>query len=105
MVDTPGLDRPVAEFPKELDEAARTDAERLLGTQGTKANILSFDTQPGDIVAFHWAIFHGGGATPPHVKRRTVALRYVGPRCFMSPRSTHSPEERDRSLRKKRPLQ
>ncbi len=79
-------------------EAGRTDAER---SQGTGANILSFDTQPGDIVAFHWATFHGGGATPPGVKRRTVALRYVGPRCFMSPRSTDSPERRARWLNSK----
>ena len=82
-------------------EAARSDAERMQGTQGTAANILSFDTQLGDIVAFHWATFHGGGATPPKVKRRTVALRYVGPRCFMSPRSTHSPEQRERWLKSK----
>jgi len=82
-------------------EAARSDEERKQGTQGTAANILSFDTQPGDIIAFHWATFHGGGGTPPNVKRRTVALRYVGPRCFMSPRSTHSPEERDSWLNSK----
>ncbi len=82
-------------------EAARSDAERMQGTQGTVANILSFDTQLGDIVAFHWATFHGGGATPPKVKRRTMALRYVGPRCFMSPRSTNSPEQRERWLKSK----
>ena len=82
-------------------EAARSDSERIQGTQGTAANILSFDTQPGDIVAFHWATFHGGGATPPGVKRRTVALRYVGPRCFMSPRSTNSTGERMRWLKSK----
>ena len=82
-------------------EAARSDQERMLGTQGTAANILSFDTQVGDVVAFHWATFHGGGATPPNVKRRTMALRYVGPRCFMSPRSTHSPEQREKWLKTK----
>ncbi len=82
-------------------EAARTDAERIQGTQGTAANILSFDTQVGDVVAFHWATFHGGGATPENVKRRTMALRYVGPRCFMSPRSTHSPEQRETWLKSK----
>ena len=82
-------------------EAKRTNAERIQGTQGTGANILSFDTQPGDIVAFHWATFHGGGATPTGVKRRTVALRYVGSRCFMSPRSTTSSEERERWLKSK----
>ena len=82
-------------------EAARSDQERMAGTQGTAANILSFDTQVGDVVAFHWATFHGGGATPPNVKRRTMALRYVGPRCFMSPRSTHSPEQREKWLKTK----
>ena len=51
--------------------------------------------------AFHWATYHGGGGTPANVKRRTMALRYVGPRCFMSPRSTHTPEQRDRWLRSK----
>ena len=86
--------------PLEVEER-RTDVERMQGTQGTGANILSFDTQPGDIVAFHWATFHGGGATPPDVKRRTVALRYVGSRCFMSPRSTDSPEKRERWLKSK----
>ena len=82
-------------------EAARSDEERRQGTQGTGADILSFDTQPGDIIAFHWATFHGGGATPPNVKRRTLALRYVGPRCFMSPRSTSSPEQREEWLKSK----
>lgn len=82
-------------------EAKRTDAERLAGTQGTGANIMSFDTQPGDIIAFHWAAFHGGGGTPVNVKRRTVALRYVGPRAFMSPRTTTKPEDRERWLNSK----
>lgn len=82
-------------------EAARSDSDRLQGTQGTEANILSFNTKPGDIIAFHWATFHGGGATPPNAKRRTVALRYVGPRCFMSPRSTNTPDEHEKWLKSK----
>jgi len=42
-------------------------------------DILSFDLEPGDIVAFHTSTLHGGGpvnATTP--ERRTLTLRFFG---------------------------
>ena len=48
-------------------EAARTDWP-----------IVSWRTDPGDVVVFHPAVLHGGGATEPSRSRRTLSLRFFG---------------------------
>ena len=78
-------------------EARRTDAQRA---SGGGEHILSFDTEPGDVIAFHPAVLHGGGPCPPSVQRHSLALRYFGPRAFVSWRSNHSAESVRRSLRR-----
>ena len=41
-------------------------------------DIVSFATEPGDLVVFHMATLHGKGPTLPGQQRRTLALRYQG---------------------------
>ncbi len=43
-----------------------------------KWNIVSFATKPGDVVLFHPKMLHGGGATHPGGRRRTLTLRFFG---------------------------
>jgi len=40
--------------------------------------IVSWATEPGDVLIFHPAILHGGGATDPTGQRRTLSLRFFG---------------------------
>lgn len=40
--------------------------------------IVGWATQPGDVIAFHPSILHGGGATTEHTRRETLSLRYFG---------------------------
>ena len=51
-------------------------------------DILSFATEPGDVIAFHTSTLHGGGATDFRTpERRTLTLRFFGEDC----RAVHSP--------------
>jgi len=40
--------------------------------------IVSWPTEPGDVIVFHPAILHGGGATVDDGQRRTLSLRFFG---------------------------
>lgn len=40
--------------------------------------LLSWPTEPGDVLVFHPAVLHGGGATGPDGRRRTLSLRFFG---------------------------
>jgi ectoine hydroxylase-related dioxygenase (phytanoyl-CoA dioxygenase family) len=40
--------------------------------------IVSWPTEPGDVVIFHPAILHGGAATTASAVRRTLSLRFFG---------------------------
>ena len=42
-------------------------------------DIVSFDTEPGDLIVFHLGILHGGAGTEPGMRRRTLSLRFLGP--------------------------
>ena len=47
-------------------------------------DIVSFATEPGDVVAFHTSTLHGGGATDASTpERRTLTLRFFGEDCFL----------------------
>ncbi len=51
-------------------------------------DIVSFATEPGDVIAFHTSMLHGGGATDGVTpERRTLTLRFFGEDCCMA----HSP--------------
>ena len=41
-------------------------------------DIISFATEPGDVVLFHPATLHGGAPTHPGTRRRTLTLRFFG---------------------------
>jgi ectoine hydroxylase-related dioxygenase (phytanoyl-CoA dioxygenase family) len=43
-----------------------------------KWDIVGFGVEPGDVVAFHPAILHGGAATRAGQRRRTLSLRFFG---------------------------
>lgn len=40
--------------------------------------IVSWGTEPGDVLVFHPALLHGGGATSANGRRRTLSLRFFG---------------------------
>jgi ectoine hydroxylase-related dioxygenase (phytanoyl-CoA dioxygenase family) len=40
--------------------------------------IVSFAVEPGDAVVFHPGLLHGGAATNPGARRRTLSLRFFG---------------------------
>ena len=41
-------------------------------------DIVAWDIRPGDIVCFHPATLHGGGATSEDSRRRTLSFRFFG---------------------------
>jgi ectoine hydroxylase-related dioxygenase (phytanoyl-CoA dioxygenase family) len=69
---TPGDDTaplyPVSELPRLPD----IEQERH------KWDIAGSDLSPGDLMAFHMGALHGGGGTPPGVRRRSLSLRFIG---------------------------
>jgi ectoine hydroxylase-related dioxygenase (phytanoyl-CoA dioxygenase family) len=54
---------------------------RLPDIQGDRPHwdILSWAVTPGDLIVFHPAMLHGGAATHPGGRRRTLSLRFFGP--------------------------
>ena len=48
--------------------------------------IVSFAVQPGDVVAFHPRVLHGGAPTRPGTRRRTLTLRFFGEDAVYDPR-------------------
>jgi ectoine hydroxylase-related dioxygenase (phytanoyl-CoA dioxygenase family) len=49
-------------------------------------DIVSFPVEPGDVVAFHPSMLHGGGPTPAGGRRRTLTLRFFGDDVRYAPR-------------------
>ena len=43
-----------------------------------KWDIAGSDLSPGDLMVFHMGALHGGGGTPPGVRRRSLSLRFIG---------------------------
>lgn len=41
-------------------------------------DILSWDLQRGDLIAFHLGALHGGGGTTPGLERRSLTVRFIG---------------------------
>jgi ectoine hydroxylase-related dioxygenase (phytanoyl-CoA dioxygenase family) len=52
--------------------------------------IVSFPVEPGDVVAFHPSMLHGGAPTPPGGRRRTLSLRFFGDDVRYAPRAGFS---------------
>ena len=50
-------------------------------------DIVSWATEPGDVIAFHTSVLHGGGAVDTTVgERRTLTLRYFGEKTISATR-------------------
>jgi hypothetical protein len=69
---------------------AKGDLPRLpdIEADRDKWDIVSWDTEPGDLIVFHLGVLHGGAGTEPGMRRRTVSLRFMGPRCVYEDRPT-----------------
>jgi ectoine hydroxylase-related dioxygenase (phytanoyl-CoA dioxygenase family) len=52
----------------------------------TAFDIVSWAVEPGDLVVFHPATLHGGAATHPGQRRRTLTLRFFGERSHYDAR-------------------
>jgi ectoine hydroxylase-related dioxygenase (phytanoyl-CoA dioxygenase family) len=67
-----------------------------------KWDIVGFDVEPGDVVAFHPGLLHGGAATRAGQRRRTLSLRFFGADARYVPRtaltSVSIPEARATSV-------
>jgi ectoine hydroxylase-related dioxygenase (phytanoyl-CoA dioxygenase family) len=61
---------------------------RLPDIEGNRAgfDIVSFAVEPGDVVIFHPKMLHGGAATHPGARRRTLTLRFFGADAVYDPR-------------------
>jgi hypothetical protein len=65
--------------------AAQPQLPDIEGDRG-KWDIVSFAVEPGDLVIFHPAMLHGGAATRPGQRRRTLTLRFFGEQAVYDPR-------------------
>lgn len=61
---------------------------RLPDIEGSRGDwdIVSWAVEPGDLIVFHPSILHGGAATHPGQRRRTLTLRFFGDEAFYDPR-------------------
>lgn len=68
---------------------------RLPDIEANRADypIVSWATEPGDIVVFHPAILHGGGPTPADFSRRTLSLRFFGDDAVVATRPGTKPRD------------
>ena len=58
-------------------------------------SVVSWATEPGDVVLFHPAMLHGGGDTGPGQQRRTLSLRFFGQDARVAQRPGRRPVETD----------
>lgn len=49
-------------------------------------DIVSWAVEPGDVLAFHPSMLHGGAATPAGKQRRSLSLVFFGENAFFAPR-------------------
>ena len=68
---------------------------RLPGIEAERQQwpVVSWATQPGDVILFHPAILHGGGDTGPDQERRTLSLRFFGQDAVVAVRPGRRPVE------------
>lgn len=61
------------------------DVDARLGDGPGDFDIVSWATEPGDVIAFHPKLLHGGGATMDRA-RETASLRFFGDDAVYAPR-------------------
>lgn len=59
--------------------------------------IVSWASEPGDVVIFHPALLHGGAATDATLARRTLSLRFFGDAALVAQRPGRAPVEEPRA--------
>jgi ectoine hydroxylase-related dioxygenase (phytanoyl-CoA dioxygenase family) len=59
---------PISELPRLPDIESDRDGWEIVGEA----------LVPGDLIAFHLGTLHGGGATLPGMRRRSLTLRFIG---------------------------
>jgi ectoine hydroxylase-related dioxygenase (phytanoyl-CoA dioxygenase family) len=66
----------------------RSDQLRLPDIEADRAawDIICWAVEPGDLIVFHPAMLHGGGATRLGQRRRTLTLRFFGDRSHYDAR-------------------
>lgn len=57
--------------------------------------IVSWHTEPGDVILFHPSVLHGGAATDHEAQRRTLSLRFFGEDAVVANRSDRVSIEQD----------
>ncbi len=82
-------------------------------TDRSRYRILGWAVAPGDVVAFHPSMLHGGAPTTPSMRRRTLSLRFFGIDARVASRpgrrvSVEAPVDAERNVhpltRMRRPL-
>ena len=69
----------ISENETDTQEEAQADYA-VLEAQVTAAEILRWDTEPGDAIVFGPLMIHGAiGNTRPDLKRRAYSMRFAGP--------------------------
>jgi hypothetical protein len=53
-----------------------------------KWDTISWAVEPGDVIFFHFRTLHGGAATAPGQRRRTLTLRFFGENAHYDPKGT-----------------
>lgn len=66
--------------------------------------IVSWATEPGDVIVFHPAMLHGGGATGASTMRRTLSLRFFGADAVVAERPGADIEVKDPGATNVHPL-
>lgn len=62
-------------------------------------DIVSYACSPGDVVAFHPAVLHGGAPTRAGMRRRSLALRFFGQDSRLAPAPHRDPDAVGRPFR------
>lgn len=71
---------------------AQSDMPRLPDIEAARERweIVSWPVTPGDLIVFDLATLHGGAATHPGQRRRTLTLRFFGERSVYAPKAARS---------------
>ena len=86
VVDTGPDGEPVLLYPDAADKTPFPDVDAT----PEKFDLISWSTEPGDVVLFHSLTIHGAAPAPSSGRRNTLCLRFFGP----DTRYTKLPERR-----------
>jgi hypothetical protein len=61
--------------------------DRAIEAEKARWPTISWAVEPGDVIFFHFKTLHGGAATRPGQRRRTLTLRFFGERTHYDPKT------------------